>query len=495
MRVIDEDGSVLSPRGVGVIEVRGEPVTKGYITEAGFIHAQDERGWYDTGDLGYLTETGDIVVCGRLKMTTGRRRALTPLPAQGWIISVAFTPDGRRVIGASFDGALRVWDLASGAIVQTFAGQASGENLTVTPDGRTVFTEAETGTVLALDLSGSQQLGRGFRWSAPDGGCLTTPCFVINPQSTLMAASQGDGTVALIDLRTRRVIDALPARNGPQAEALAFFPDGRRLATGGIAGRVTLWDVHARKVLRTLRFPLPVWWVAVSPDGRRLAVQQRTAVNPRSRVEVRDVASNRVLYSRMITIGRGRGGLFFSPDGRRLAVPGCCRPGSPIEVWDARSGERELSVAIDGYAASLAFSPDGRLLAAGTNGGTVLLLDAQDGERLGPPIEVGKHEINPVSFSPDGGLLAANSGDQTAAVWDLASRERLGTTFPAVQAVATAQFAPDGDLVIAYSGDAVKWPMDPRTWERFACRVAGRDLTRAEWSDVLPDREYRRVCP
>jgi fatty-acyl-CoA synthase len=67
VRVVDEDGSVLSPRGVGVIEVRGEPVTKGYITEAGFIHAQDERGWYDTGDLGYLTEAGVIVVCGRLK--------------------------------------------------------------------------------------------------------------------------------------------------------------------------------------------------------------------------------------------------------------------------------------------------------------------------------------------------------------------------------------------------------------------------------------------
>jgi fatty-acyl-CoA synthase len=67
VRVVDEDGAELPPRGVGVLEVRGDPVTRGYTTAAGFIAAQDERGWYDTGDLGYLTETGEVVVCGRLK--------------------------------------------------------------------------------------------------------------------------------------------------------------------------------------------------------------------------------------------------------------------------------------------------------------------------------------------------------------------------------------------------------------------------------------------
>ena len=66
-RIVDEDGSILPARGVGVIQVRGEPVTPGYTTTAGFVAAQDDQGWYDTGDLGYLTETDEIVVCGRLK--------------------------------------------------------------------------------------------------------------------------------------------------------------------------------------------------------------------------------------------------------------------------------------------------------------------------------------------------------------------------------------------------------------------------------------------
>jgi fatty-acyl-CoA synthase len=67
VRVVAEDGSILGHRAVGVLQVRGEPVTIGYTTAAGFIGAQDHDGWYDTGDLGYLTETDEVVVCGRVK--------------------------------------------------------------------------------------------------------------------------------------------------------------------------------------------------------------------------------------------------------------------------------------------------------------------------------------------------------------------------------------------------------------------------------------------
>ncbi|BBX74958.1 putative ligase [Mycobacterium shinjukuense] len=66
-RIVDQHGNVLPARGVGVVHVRGEPVTLGYTTAAGFVSAQDQQGWYDTGDLGYFTETGNLVMCGRVK--------------------------------------------------------------------------------------------------------------------------------------------------------------------------------------------------------------------------------------------------------------------------------------------------------------------------------------------------------------------------------------------------------------------------------------------
>jgi sugar lactone lactonase YvrE len=309
-----------------------------------------------------------------------------------------------------------------------------------------------------------------------------------------MATNQADGAVALIDLRTRRVVGRLPSKHGAAANALAFLADGRRLATGDAMGRVAIWDVGTRHILRAARFRGPVWWVAVSADNKLLAAQTQAEGTPGSSVEVRELASGRTLYSKAVPYGPG--GLSFGADGELLATLGCCEQGSRIEVWDSRSGTSRYRPRLPGIARSIAFSPDGRYLGAGTAGGRVVLWDADDGHRMGASFQAAAGAVNPISFSPDGRLLAVSGEDGTATIWDLESRKRLGESFPIPQAVIpVARFAGNGDLVIANLADAAVWPTDPARWERFACQATGRDMTREEWNDALPDRPYQHVCP
>jgi WD40 repeat protein len=309
-----------------------------------------------------------------------------------------------------------------------------------------------------------------------------------------MAESLAKGKVGLVDLRAQRLLGTLPAKNGLDSDALAFFPDGKTLATGGRNGNVTLWDVRTRSVVRTLRLPDRVWWVAVSPDGKLLAIQSQAEGSSSSRVEVHDLTSGRVLYRHVIQ--NGKGGLSFSPDGRALAGLGCCAPASTIEVWAARSGTKLFTPHVDGHATSVAFSPDGRVFAAGTEDGKVVLWDARDGSPLGSPLQVATGAIDPLSFSPNGRMFAASSADQTATLWDIQARKRLANPFPIeIGSIPVARFTPGGDLVIDNLTETAQWPTDVQRWVGFACKVAGRDLTRAEWHDVLPNRAYRHVCP
>jgi WD40 repeat protein/class 3 adenylate cyclase len=428
-----------------------------------------------------------------LDLRNGTRRSLAGLPVPGWIVALKFADGDTSVVGQSFDDATRVWDVASGSIVQTFVGQGSGLNLAVTPDGGTALSAAQDGSVAAWDLTGAQRLGRTFHWHDLEAGCNSLPCFAIDPNGTNMAETVAAGRVTLVDFRAQRVVASLPARSGDVADAVAFTPDGGTLVTGGVNGNVTFWDVRTRSVERTLRLPDPVSWVTVSPNGSLLAVETKRPDRSSSRVEVRDFASGDVRYSRELPDGTGA--MVFSPDGEQLAALGCCEPGSSIEVWDAQSGAEVFNPQVDGHATTIAFSPDGRAFAAGTENGKVVLWDAETHEQLGPPMQVATGAIETISFSADGRTFAISSGDQTTSLWDLASRKRLGDTFQVEQgSVPVTRFTPQGDLVIDNVADTAVWPTDLETWERFACQVAGRDLTPAEWTDLLPDRPYQPVC-
>jgi WD40 repeat protein/class 3 adenylate cyclase/tRNA A-37 threonylcarbamoyl transferase component Bud32/energy-coupling factor transporter ATP-binding protein EcfA2 len=431
-----------------------------------------------------------------LDLRTGRRRTLLATLPDHWIRSLAFTPDGTQLAGAATDG-LHVWQVASGKITDSYATDAGPHTLSaLDPGGRTLIAGQQDGTIAAYDLGGERRLGRTFKWNVPKQGCGYTPCMAINRQSPLMAADQNDGTVAIVNLRTLRHIRTLPARDGSISAAIAFTPDGRTLITGGVNRHVTVWDVATGRVIRTLRFADPVWSVTVSPDGKLLGVQTWVNNSPVTHVLEAQLATGKVLRSHVVPYGPD--GVEFSPNGRELFALGCCwtGSGSALNAWDAQTGRQLFRLGDSLGAGAFDASPDSRRLAVGTAGGALVLLDARSGKRIGPPMQAAGGVIAGVSFSSDGRSVAISSDDHTTSIWDLRTHSRVGNPFgPYTDTVPATFFTPDGHLVIGLEGSAIEWPVDPRSWERFACQVAGRDLTRAEWHAVLPNRPYQRVCP
>ncbi len=428
-----------------------------------------------------------------LNLRSGKHHKLADdLPGE-WIESMAFAAGGSKIIAGALGG-IHVWDVRSGAIAETYTGQP-GRRAVMTLDPRrgNVISGAQDGSIAVFNESGAQRLGRAFRWNTPGQSCPEAPCTVVNRQSTVMASDQGDGTIALVDLRTLRLTRTLPARDGAIANGIAFAPDGHTLVAGGTNGHVTFWDLNTDRVTRTLRFPAPVWWTAVSPDGKLLAVQTQAANSADSRVEVVQIATGRVLQRHVV--GDGWHGVEFSRDGRELVALGCCQPASTVVAWNARTGAQLFRRTGGVQATSFDLAPDSRLLGVGTADGKLLLLDPRTGKREGEPIQVAAGNIDQVSFSPDSATFAVASNDGTASLWDLAARKRLGNPFPPVPgAVPAVEFEPNGRLLIAYLSNAFEWPTNVRTWESFACRTAGRDLTPGEWHDVLPNRAYQPVC-
>ena len=439
-----------------------------------------------------LTASSRIAV---IALRTGRYRFLAEGVSSTWVKTIAITPDGRTIIGTTLHGDTDVWGVASGSILYTIAAPVGAVGTAaVDPAVRTLLVGSRDGGVTAFDLSGPRRLGRAFQWGPPGQSCVSGVCFVVNRQSSLMANTQGDGTTALVDLRTLRPVGTLPARDGSLAPAIAFFPDGRTLVTGGVTGRLTVWDTSSHRVLRTIKIGAPVTGADVSRDGRLIAVQTQAQGSTGSVVQVRSASGGKPLWSRQLTDGAS--GVYFSRNGREVVGLGCCTAVSTVAGWDARSGHQLFRRRLTNHATAIAISPDSRVLGLGTENGQVLLWNAVRGTSDQPPLHVASASIAALSFSPDGRQLVASSTDESTTLWNLGSRTQVGDSFPSRPVIITEPgFAPNGKLIIAYLADAAEWPMNVGAWERFACQVAGRNLTKAEWHDVLPNRPYVRVCP
>jgi WD40 repeat protein/tRNA A-37 threonylcarbamoyl transferase component Bud32 len=345
-----------------------------------------------------------------------------------------------------------------------------------------------------------------------------------SPDGKLLAAVTQNETTLWDTATWRRAGRPLQAAQG-RGEGVDFSPDGRTLAVAGGDGRVELWDVASRQKRRALTDPAAATSsdpalsaVRYSPDGKVIAAGGQSS----NHVTVWAAASGRVIAGPFITNppGGGAQSIGFSPDSKRIAVPGA--PGT-VGIWEVATGRRvgkplaiggddvEEAIFADGGralvvsddsgavsvvdaatgrtlrrpwsvgsepAAALSLSPDGRLLAVGSFAGPVFVWDVRSGQPYGAPLRAGTSPVNDVAFSPDGRtLVSAHLG--SAVVWSMDGNQAIGATLGgASDLVSDVAFSPDGTRIAAGLFDGGTTVYDAKT-QRPAFRLAGRSTVTA----------------
>jgi WD40 repeat protein len=316
----------------------------------------------------------------------------------GEISGAWIAPGGARLLTASLDGTARIWDPATGR--ETAALRVDAEIVTAAwiDDARAVAATADGG-VHVLDTRTGQRIAR-FEAGAP------IRSLAVAPSGRRVAVCAVAGGVALVDTTTGSLTRRLDA-GGLSCEAVAFSPDGARVAAGHAGGRVLAWDAGSGALVAhaeegAARAYLGVTAVHFTRDGKSLLVGFGDGAS--AVLDAATLATRRALEGRVLSAPSTP----FSPDGARAVA---VTPDGRVLIHDlagggARTleGHRELVLAAS-------FSPDGSRLATADIGGTVRLWDLDHpGD---PPITLRARslgEATAVAFASGGDHLFVGYG-------------------------------------------------------------------------------------
>jgi WD40 repeat protein/DNA-binding SARP family transcriptional activator len=423
------------------------------------------------GDVAFSPNGGLVATTGEDGLVrlwdTGRGTAVGAVMRHaGVAASVRFSPDGKRLVSTGFeDGTVRRWAVPSGAPVgKPIRVDEIGSQLAAfSPDGRMIaaMTESRGGVVL-IDAVTGQPTGRALE--VPGGErYLSTMAF--SPDGFTIATGTDNGSVLLWDARTRKQRGTPLAGHEGFVRTLSYSPDGSILASGAEdATGMLLWDLASGQ-----RIGGPL---IAHPGAEANVVQflhKGTSLLSYSPTEVAVWDLDGVTLGQRIT-GAHNGRvheLASSHDGRLLASAG--NDDGTVRLWDI-AGRHPVEAPLRSGANSVSdldISYDGRLLAAGTfdeqGPAQIVLWDVATRKQVGVLQTHGPQAKQ--RFSPDGKTLAAYDGQGRVVLWDVAGRRPRGAPLIAdtLGDDAVMAFAPDGNTLVTGGRDGQIRFWDPAT--------------------------------
>jgi WD40 repeat protein len=479
-----EDGGVLA----------WDLVTRRGIT---LLQPNDETTSVAADPAGHLIAAGGEDGRIRLWDVVTQQPIGPPINADGGaaIWRVTFSPDSAMIAYATVNGRLRLWDIATHQPAsEPLVGPVDTvEDLAFSPDGHYIASASADGSVRLWEAASQQPLGEVL----PSSSSEPVLAVAFSPNSEFAASAGDDGIVRFWDARTRLLLTQPSLEHSSPVTAIAFSPDGEAIATAD-EERIRFWRVATGQPFGE---PIenqdgsPVRGLDFSPSGTVLASAQSIGT-----VQFWSAKGRRPIGRPIVIGGEYSAALAFSPNGKMLATVG---GDGKIRLWDSTTRQSIGPVLNDSDSISVesvGFSPNGRTVVSGGSDGTVRLWDVVAGEAFGEPLR--GHEGTPVwaaRFSADGKLVGSVGEDATLRLWDTLRREQLGVPLvshggsPVWGGLA---FSQDGRFMATgnHDGTTQLW-ITPSHWVRAICKVAGRNLTQAEWDEWIGEDEvYVRHC-
>ncbi|MBD2542331.1 MULTISPECIES: toll/interleukin-1 receptor domain-containing protein [Planktothricoides] len=354
---------------------------------------------------------------------------------ESWVRSVAFSPDGKKIISSSSDRTVKIWDIQGNLLAVLNGHTHAVTSVAVSPDGQKVVSGSDDKTIRIWDISGQE---RGQFFGHKD--IVTAVAFA--PDGKTIASGSLDRTIRIWDVFGQPL--GLLKGHEDIVTAVAFSPDGKMIISGSRDHTIRLWHISGQPLRVNNRVfkghEADVTAVAVSSDGQRIvsAGADRT-------IRVWDISGNPLAVWNLGEIFALS--LAIAPDDRKILAGNSDKT---IGIWDMSGNEIAVLKGHQDSVWSVAFSPNGQTVVSGSRDKTVRLWDSFGNQVAA--VSAHNAAVRSVAIAPNGQTMVSGGEDTKIQLWDISGR-KLATLQGHQDAVRSVAFSPDGQTIVSASED------------------------------------------